>query len=192
MPSPERLEADRRRYTKWGAILVVIALVPLAFSVPMWNADRELASGPRVRADVVDVLHRRATSKGFPDTSHLRISFTTADGTSVTTTVRTTRRTFVRDVSMYADDIRDLGEYLGEPSLQEFDPEPAPTRVDVTYDPSDPTRVRAVHGPERPWRIPLIAAASVGGIGLLLLWWALRIALGRPSRAYRRGVFGYG
>lgn len=123
----------------------------------MLRSDLALRDGPRVDARVVEVLHLRESSKGPPETSRIRVEFSTADGRATSAVVRTTRQSIA------------VGDSLR-----------------ISYDPSDPLGVRAVEGSELAWRVPLIAAATVWFFAGIYFWIALTLWLGRPSRYYGR------
>lgn len=88
------MASDSRSYRKAAVWLLALSLPPFVVTVIMWMPDRDLANGPRVEAEVVEVLSVRQSSKGPPETSSLRVAFSTGDGERITTTVRTTRRQF--------------------------------------------------------------------------------------------------
>ena len=88
------MASDSRSYRKAAAWLLALSIPPLIVTIIMWLPDRDLANGPRVDAEVIEVLSVRQSSKGPPETSSLRITFSTNAGERITTTVRTTRRQF--------------------------------------------------------------------------------------------------
>ena len=81
-------------------MLLLLSILPLGVAVIMWLPDRELAGGPRVEADVLEVLSVVEHRNGIPETSSVRVRFITEAGESVTTTVRTTRGTFGRSIEL--------------------------------------------------------------------------------------------
>lgn len=88
------MASDSRSYRKAAVWLLALSLLPFVVRVVMWLPDQDLANGPRVEAEVVEVLSLRQSSRGLPETSSLRVAFSTDDGERITTTVRTTRRQF--------------------------------------------------------------------------------------------------
>jgi hypothetical protein len=102
-PSGARMAADRASSRRTAIVLLVLSIVPLAVFIAMWLTDRDLADGPRVEARVVEVVSVRQTSKGPPDTSVVRVRFTTVKGESIETTVRTTRRDFAESLALTYD-----------------------------------------------------------------------------------------
>jgi hypothetical protein len=102
-PSEQRMAADRVSNRRGAIVLLALSLIPLAVTIAMWLPDRELAKGTRVDAEVVEVVSIRQTSKGPPDTSVVRVRFTTDQGELVNTTVRTTRRQFGRSLAITYD-----------------------------------------------------------------------------------------
>jgi hypothetical protein len=88
------MRRDARRWGLGALVLLAVAAVPLVAAAVMWVPERELARGPLVSAEVVEVLSVRTTSKGPPDTSAVRVRFTTEDGQEVTTVMRSTRTVF--------------------------------------------------------------------------------------------------
>lgn len=102
-PSPQRMAADRRGNRIGAIVLVAFALIPLGIAYLMWVPERDLAGGPQVKAEVVEVLSVRQTSNGPPDTSVVRVRFTTNEGLLVTTTVRTTRTSFGESIALTYD-----------------------------------------------------------------------------------------
>jgi hypothetical protein len=99
-PSEERMAADRVSNRRGAIVLLLLSVIPLAVFVVMLLSDRELADGPRVQAQVVEVVSVRKTSKGPPDTSVVRVRFRTEEGESIETTVRTTRQRFGESLAL--------------------------------------------------------------------------------------------
>lgn len=150
------MEHDMRSMVRIGVITILLSLVPLGIFGVMLRKDLALRDGPRATARVVEVLHLRETSKGPPETSSLRVRFTTAEGEDVVATLRTTRRT----VSV-GDAVR------------------------LSYDNDNPKKVRAAAGSEFAWRIPLIAVATFWFFAGCAFWVAFTLKIGRPSRTYQ-------
>lgn len=161
MKSPRRgddsvMARELRQNVRIGCALVAIALIPFAVFGLMLRDDLRLRDGEPATARVTEVLHRRESSKGPPETTELRIRFMTDGRDEISTTLRTTRR------SVAAGD-----------------------SVSITYDIDDPERVRAVDGPELAWRVPLILSLTVCFLAMCAFWIAFTLRIGRPSRYSR-------
>ena len=157
-PPPALVERDRRFDRVAAAVLVGVAAVLAGVAVAIWVPDQRVARGPRVRAEVVEVLSVRQPDgpRGVsPDTSSVRVRYTTRDGREVETTVRTTEREFGRTIPL-------------------------------TYDPDDPDRARTVRGPENAWRVPAVPASIALVLGVGFAWQAFRLGRGHLSRSYRK------
>lgn len=123
----------------------------------MLRSDLKLRDGVRAEGLVTEVLHLRKSSKGPPETSSVRVAFTTNAGESVSGVLHTTRM-----------------------QIEKGDP------VRLTYDPNRPTRVRAVDGTVMAWRVPLIIAISVWSFALICFYLAVMLRLGKLPRSYMK------
>lgn len=154
-PDAAVVARDIRTFLLWAAAITAVGLLPFLVFVVMLRSDLRLRDGVRADATVTEVLHVRKSSKGPPETSAVRVAFTSNAGLPVSAVLHTTRR-----------------------NIEAGDP------VRLTYDSTEPTRVRAVDGTEMAWRVPLIIAVTLWSLALICLYLAVMLRLGRLPRSY--------